>query len=156
MNDNNAPSVDSWFTGGGDGTTTAKFPTVGTTVEGTIVGEPTITQQTTFGSNEPATWPNGEPKWQLIVELETSEGPKKLYVKGKNLETAVKSAAPSGVASGGHLSVSYVADASAEAGRFPAKVYTATYTPLGDQGNLSTPDSADQAAAMKAAGLSPF
>jgi len=53
----------------GTGIPSAKFPTVGTTVTGTIVREPELQQQTDFDTGEPLTWPDGRPRMQVRVIL---------------------------------------------------------------------------------------
>lgn len=130
----------------GAGGKSASFPTVGTTVTGTIVDPaPKVAQQTDMSGN-PMTWDNGDPRLQLVVTLQTQErgdvdddGIRKLYVKGskdpksKSLHAAVAAAVQTanakGLEVGGTLSVTYVGDGVASTRGFnPPKLYEARYT----------------------------
>jgi hypothetical protein len=55
------------------GSTSAKFPTPGTTVTGTICRPPEVQQQRDFTTGEPKFWDDGKPMQQLQVQLQTSE-----------------------------------------------------------------------------------
>ncbi|HEY9315810.1 hypothetical protein [Williamsia sp.] len=119
----------------------AKFPTIGTTVEGTIVDQPSVSQANDFDTNEPATWKDGNPIMQMVVRLQTTErdpedadddGIRTLYVRdGSNLKRAVVAAmqkAKAKIAVGGTLSVTYVSDGEKKkAGLNAPKMYSATY-----------------------------
>jgi len=104
-------------------------------------------QQRAFKSREPEFWPNGDPKMQLVITLETDErdpsiegddGIRNLYVKGKAMTEAVRDAVkesgyrgPSLV--GGKLGIVYVGDGeAAEAGMNAPKVYRAKFEPPSD------------------------
>ena len=52
------------------GSPSAKFPTIGVTVKGTIL-DTEVMQQTDFQTGQPKTCDNGEPMMQLVVTLET-------------------------------------------------------------------------------------
>lgn len=129
-------TAEDFFTGG---STSAKFPTVGTTVAGRItrVGEPM--QQRDFSTGEPKTWDDGKPMLQLPVDLATDEredadddGVRTLYVKGamqKAIRDALRKAGARGLAVGGHLAVTYSGDGVAKArGLNAPKEYQAVYT----------------------------
>lgn len=120
----------------------AKFPTIGTTVEGTIVDQPSVSQANDFDTNEPATWKDGNPIMQMVVRLQTTErdpedpdddGIRTLYVRdGSNLKRAVVAAmqkAKAKIAVGGTLSVTYTSDGEKKKASLNApKMYSAIYT----------------------------
>lgn len=125
---------------GGGGAPSAKFPTVGTTVKGTVVSND-VTQQTDFTTGEPKKWKDGSPMMQVVVTLQTDErdpaidnddGQRRIYVRGQ-MTNAVRDAlrdAKCKLAVGGTLAVQYVADkASDKPGLNPAKQYRAQYQP---------------------------
>lgn len=51
----------------------AKFPTVGTTITGTILEPPVDRQQTDFHTKKPLFYDDGGPKMQTIIRLQTDE-----------------------------------------------------------------------------------
>jgi hypothetical protein len=120
-----------------------KFSAKGDGVIGVIVSEPTTGQQRDFDSGEPATWPDGQPKMQIVVKLktqdldpddDTDDGERTLYIDKPNMRkaiaAAVKKAGRKGLAIGGVLSVHYTADGERAAGKkggFPPKLFEATY-----------------------------
>jgi hypothetical protein len=53
------------------GAPSAKFETPGTSVTGKIT-DLQVRQQTDVRTREPLNWPNGDPKMQLVVTLQTS------------------------------------------------------------------------------------
>lgn len=135
------------FLMGGSGKS-AKFETVGTVVEGTIVTQPTLRQQTDIKTGALKTWDNGDPVQQLVVQLQTDarddaedDGVRNLYVSGgfkraslqKAVADAVKTAKAPGLAVGGHLAVKFTGEEPPTAkGMNPAKLYQAKYTPPTD------------------------
>lgn len=144
------PSADDFLMGGG--VTSAKFPTIGTTVGGRITERPTVEQQKDFTTGEAKFWDDGKPQMQLVVTLATNEidpanpdddGSRRVYVKGqmKNaVAQAVRTAGARGLEVGGILSVTYSADGVAKNPRFNApKNFTAHYTPAATVA-LNTPD----------------
>jgi len=163
----------------GSATSSAKFPTVGTTVSGTITDRPTQSQQTDPADGSLKEWSNGQPMLQLIVKLQTGnpdlndpddDGVRALYVKGKNLTAAirdaVKKAGAKSLEVGGKLSVTYTGDGEKTNKAFNApKEYSATYiAPNASEDFLSDPWAsveetktngltAAQQAALEAAGL---
>lgn len=127
-----SPTFDaSLFLTGGGGTPAAKFPTIGTTVTGTIAAEPTVVQQTAFGTGEKLTWADGSPRLQMVVEVTTADGPQRFFIKGglkSAVAEAVRAAGQQGLAVGGILSIAYVGDAApTRAGIAGAKIYQANY-----------------------------
>jgi hypothetical protein len=131
----------------GGGIPAAKFPTIGTTVKGTVVSSE-VTQQTDFATGKPKTWDDGKPMQQVVITLQTIErdpdvadddGVRKLYVKGQMtnaLRDALR-AAGARLEVGGTLAVQYVEDEpSATRGFNPKKIYRAQYVaPTLDQTN---------------------
>lgn len=118
-----------------------KFANVGDTITGTISGAPTERQQTKFGSQEPDFWPNGDPKMQIVVPLQTDlredpqdDGARTLYVASKNMKRAIadamRAAGANDVVKGGVLSVTFTGfDPNSKNPQNPAKLYQAQYTP---------------------------
>jgi len=81
------------FLFGGNGKA-AKFEEIGDTVEGTIV-HAEKTQQTHMETQEPLTWPDGSPRWQLVITLQTEQhdgedddGVRRIFAKGGHYEVA--------------------------------------------------------------------
>jgi hypothetical protein len=136
------PTADQFLLGGGG--KSASFPTIGTTVSGTIAAMPETRQQTDISGN-PLTWENGDKRWQLVVPLQTDlredpddDGIRNLYVKGSKdpksqslhaaVASAVQAAGAKGLELGGTLTVTYVGDGVASTRGFnPPKKYQATY-----------------------------
>jgi hypothetical protein len=134
------------FGGGGKA---AKFDNIGDTVEGTIT-DCVINQQTDMETNQPLTWPDGSPRMQLVVTLQTTErtddnddGVRRIYAKGGRYEVASgagtsmkdaiadavrKSGAPT-LIEGGTLKVGYSGEGKKTNRGFSApKLYRAVYT----------------------------
>lgn len=126
----------------GGGATSAKFPTVGSSVTGRIVREPEVQQQRDFQTGELKTWNDGKPMQQLQVVLATDErdpevadddGERAVYVKGnllKAVREAIRKAGAKGLDVGGTLTVTYSGDGEVTKRGFnPPKLYTASYVP---------------------------
>lgn len=126
----------------GGGVTSAKFPTIGTTVTGQIVRPPEARQQTDIKDGTPLTFANGDPRMQVVVQLQTTErdpqdgeddGIRGLYIKGNMLNAvreAVRKVGAKGLETGGTLSVTYTGDGERKNKAFdPPKLYAATYLP---------------------------
>lgn len=124
----------------GGGIPSAKFPTVGTVVKGTIVSAKT-SQQRDMDTDELKTWNDGSPMMQIEIVLQTDErdpevedddGQRKLWVKG-GMMTAVKAAikkANSKLEAGGTLAVKYSGNGEPKKkGYNPPKQYVAEYAP---------------------------
>jgi hypothetical protein len=128
----------------GSGIRSAKFGQPGDMVTGRVVDK-RISQQTDIQTGEPQNWPNGDPKLQLVVTLQTTlredsedDGFRNLYVKGsqkagsKSLHAAVADAVRGSGAkdleNGGVLTVQYVGDEpSTTRGMTDRKLYAATF-----------------------------
>jgi hypothetical protein len=125
----------------GGGTTSAKFPTIGTSVTGTICRQPEVQQQTDVTTGELKFWPSdNKPMQQLQVVLQTTEqddpdddGQRAIYVKGKMqaaVRDAVRKSGAKGLEVGGALTVTFVGEGeSPKRGMNPPKLYSASYTP---------------------------
>lgn len=110
-----------------------KFPEIGSMVDGTIVSG-SERQQTEYGTGEPITWPNGEPKMEYPIVLDTEDGEVTLYAKNQlwvAVRDAIKAGSPNGLPEvGGRLQVKYIADGEpSKPGFNPPKVYKAKYEP---------------------------
>lgn len=129
----------------------ARFDFPGTTVSGQVIFMETR-QQTIFGTNEVATWPSGDPKYQLVVHIQTplrephienDNGQRALYIKGKQFEgavrDAVRAAGQPGIREGGFIQVTFTGlDMSSIAPQKPKK-YAVVY-----QGPAMMPPAAPQ------------
>lgn len=116
-----------------------KFPTIGTTHTGTITSEPRERQQTEYGTGKPAVWPSGEPKMQILVDLQTEEkddpdddGERTLYVSSNSMKhaigKAIRDAGAKDLEVGGTLTVTYTGnDPQSKNPQNPKKLYQATY-----------------------------
>lgn len=127
----------------GDSTPGLKFDNIGVIYTGTVIAEPTTSQQTDIKTKLPETWKDGSPKMQILVKLQTTlrdpanhedDGIRTLYIKGKNLtdaiRDAVKASGARGIHKGGVLTVQYTGDGQASAAGFnPPKLYAASYQP---------------------------
>jgi hypothetical protein len=118
--------VKGFLFGGG---VSAKFPTIGYTMTGTIESF-RMSQQTDYDTGEPLFWKNGDPRKQLVITLQTDEegsfdedgnpkeipnddGVRTLYVKGwlqKRLGKALKDA-NSELEPGGQITVKRIKNA---------------------------------------------
>lgn len=123
-------TLDAFLAGGGK---TAKFESVGTSYEGTVASAE-IRQATNFDTGAPDFWPDGNPKQQIVISLETAErenadddGVRSVYIKGwgdqrKALQAASKAAGGS-PAAGDHFKVTYVGDGEKPQRGFAPKIY---------------------------------
>lgn len=143
-----------------------KFTNVGDEITGTIAGAPYERQQTKFGTQEPDFWPDGTPKMQILVPLQTAlredpndNGERTLYVASKNMKSAIgqaiRAAGASDITPGGTLTVKYVGnDPASKNPANPAKLYQATYTP-GASPLAAAPQTAQAPVATTAAAAVP-
>lgn len=136
------PSVDD-FLQGGTKVPTAKFTTVGDKVVGTVVSAE-VNQQRDFDTNELSTWPDGNPKMQLVVTLQTDDrdpsipdddGLRRIYAKKPSsmlqaIGDAVKAQNSTLQRPGGRLAVAFTGEKPHENPRKnPIKQYAAAYEP---------------------------
>lgn len=125
----NFPSVEQFLTSGGK---SAKFPTVGSKVSGSVVGSE-LQQQTDFETQLPKTWNDGNPMLQLVVTIQTAErednnddGTRRIFARGHMLaalKAAVKTCGQSGLIVGQTITVTYVSDGEARKGLAAPKQY---------------------------------
>jgi len=135
------------FGGGGKA---AKFDEIGDTVEG-IIENVEVAQQTSMEDNTPLTWPDGRPREQLVITLQTDaregdddDGIRKLYAKGGKYEVAegagtslkdavadaVKKAGARSIDQGGKLKVGFSGmGKKTNRGYSAPKLYRAVYEP---------------------------
>ncbi len=131
-------SVEGFLSGGG--APSAKFPTPGTTVKGTVE-EAAVSQQTDL-DGKPKFWDDGNPRQQLVVTLNTDErdstidddnGARRVFIKGQMLtalKDALKKAGVKSIEVGGTLAVKYTEDGVPTKTGFNApKLYVAQYKP---------------------------
>lgn len=153
------------------GKPSASFDQPGDSVSGTITKPTERVQQKNFDSGELETWPDGQPKYQLIVSLSTDQrdptdpsddGERRLFIASKlqrqAIAAAVKKAGASALEVGGKLTVTYTGDGERmiKNGRpsgFPPKLYSATYIRPADV--TLTQDAAPQAQSAPAQQAAP-
>ena len=128
----NIPSTADLLAGGAPA---AKFPTIGTTVKGTVL-KAEVTQQTDFDSGEPKFWDDGKPMLQIVLTIQTDErdpdivndeGERRLFIKGQMLQafrTALRAVGARDITPGDMIAVQYVGDGEAKRrGLRPPKQY---------------------------------
>lgn len=121
---------------GGSGRS-AKFETLGATVVG-FVQHVDKRQQTAIGSGEPLVWPDGNPRNQLVIQLQTEErdgddddGIRNLYVPIPSamrsaIADAIRRAGAKGIETGMKLGVKFTGQEPPKVKGFsPQKLYTA-------------------------------
>lgn len=127
-----------FFDGGGSA---AKFPTPGSSITGTLTRPYREQQAMKFGTQTPDTWPDGSPKMQAVIDLQTAErdpaspdddGARTLYVGSTKMRRAIadaiKKAGASDLEPGGTLTVTFTGfDPQSKNPAQPAKLYTAAY-----------------------------
>lgn len=112
---------------GGSGNPAVKFPTIGSSIKGVIVGTPRVVTTPSLDT--------GEPEKKLVIELCDDNGELwALWVKAGWMATAVRDAVTkagaTGLLEGGTLVVKYSADGEQKkAGLNPPKIYEAAYKP---------------------------
>ena len=122
----------------GGGTKSAKFEKIGTVVKGVIVAKPELQQQRDPKDNKPQTWPDGNPKQQVKVILQTEQrdddeddGRRAVYIKSnmlKAVQAAMKTAGTTKLEVGGTLAIKFVKEGEKKNKAFSApKLYAAKY-----------------------------
>ena len=147
----------------GDGVPFLKFPTIGTKYSG-VIADMMKRQQRDFQTGEPAFWTDGEPKLELIVTIDTEDGPMRLAIKkGTQMwgafadELRAKNA--SGPEIGAKIAVAYTGDGESKTRGFaPPKLYAFAYEKptkkVDDMFNPKIPTTTPAAAPSDAASLS--
>lgn len=124
------------------GTPAAKFETVGTVVRGTILSAE-VAQQRDLATGALASWPDGNPKVQVLIDLQTAErsadiddddGRRRLYVKRPSAMLAAIAKALGKTklseAVGGTLAVKYTGNGTpSQRGFNPPKQFAAVFKP---------------------------
>lgn len=164
-------SADDFLFGGGGAS--AKFPTVGTVVEG-LITDKGVVQETDFKTKEKAFFKDGNPKMQLVVTLKTEQrdpekegdkGLRKVYASVDMKRAIAQAAKDKGLKElpiGAHLRILFKREVPTDAGS-PKKEYEAIITPaadlslaIGETTPLAQPAvAASTAAANPFAGVSP-
>lgn len=142
------PDPNSLLTGGGG--RSAKFENPGDIVAGEVTALRT-TQQTDIDGT-PKFWDNGDPRWQVVVSLQTGltedaddDGIRNLYVKGgmktptmqKAVSDALRGAGVKILEEGGRLEVAFIGlGTPSKPGLSAPKQYAARYTPPSAAVNL--------------------
>lgn len=158
------------------GSKSASFLEIGATLTGTISEPPVLQQQKDMKTGDLQVWPDGNPKMQLVVTLDTDQrdpedpdddGKRRLFVKSglkAAVARAVRSAGATRLEVGGKLTVTYTGDGKQEKRGFnPPKQYSAEYVkPVDASLGVAEPPAeapaeppAGIADALKGANLSP-
>lgn len=124
------------------------FNNMGDRVDGEIL-DMKRQQQTNMDDGKPSYWDNGDPKFMLVITLQTQlrdddddDGQRALYCrggkydiakgKGQSMQLAIREAVRASgagtITGGGKLTVQYSGEAPAKGKFNPAKLYTAQYT----------------------------
>lgn len=118
----------------GFGVKSAKFAKVGATVSGIIAGAE-LRDQTDMDTQEVLVWPDGNPRKQLVITLQTEEsedddddGRRRIFAKGGMLYAIQQAVGRQRLLIGGKLAVRYTGDGTATKKGFnPPKQYKARY-----------------------------
>lgn len=125
---------------GGSKVPGARFEKVGDSVAGTIVSAE-ARQTTDIKTGQPEVWPQGDPKMQVVITLQTDErdadiddddGQRRLFAKKPSAMLAAITTALNGqrLEVGGRLAVKHTGtEPSSTAGFNPKKLYVAAYQP---------------------------
>ena len=138
--------------GGGAPSAFTKHDGIGVRRGGKIVERPELRQQTDFKSGDPLFWPDGNPRMQLVVTVQTElrdptnpddDGKRRHFIKGnlqKAVREAVQAAGAKGLEVGGSLFVTRTGqEAPKQRGEDGAWIYAAEYTPAA-QNYLAQPE----------------
>lgn len=147
----------------GSGSPSFSFNRFGDTITGQIITEPSAVQQKVFGTNELAFWPSGDPKMQVVFQVQTAwrnyegiatpdrtrpdSGVRTIYIKGKHMEKSVKEAILAAGADwldvGGWVQITYVTDDYESKAGIKPKIFDVKYqrgqTPQAPRVGLTQP-----------------
>jgi len=135
--DNNRTDNDDEFMGSsGSNYPSLDFPEVGTTHEG-VVRNIIKRQDTDYDDGTPLTWPNGDPKWVWLFEIEQPNGEIGIaWIRGNAVKVIREAVTAAGAVSprGWHLKLQHHALGEATTGkngkpRKPPKLFRAKITP---------------------------
>jgi hypothetical protein len=132
----------------GGGVKAAKFEGLGDFVEGQVT-DAVVSQQTSMEDNTPLFWPDGKPKMQLVITLQTEahdddedNGLRRVFAKGGRYEVAsgkgqsmkdaiadaVRRSGAKALEEGGKLKLGYTGEGKKTARGYSApKLFTASY-----------------------------
>ena len=118
------------------GSKAARFDNIGDVVEGQIISA-TTRQETDFATGEPLTFSDGQPRMQLVIELQTDsadgaddDGRRTVYCKWRTtqaIKNALREAGAKTLQEGATLKIKYVGDGEAKKGFAPPKEFKAKY-----------------------------
>lgn len=139
--------VDGFLFGGG--VTAAKFEAIGDYIEGKVT-DAVVSQQTSMEDNTPLFWPDGKPKMQLVITLQTDlstsdedNGLRRVFAKGGRYEVAsgkgqsmkdaiadaVRKSGAKSLEENGKLKLGYTGEGKKTARGYSApKLFTASYS----------------------------
>lgn len=128
---------------GGGGVPAFSFGGLGAPPGAGITGKITdlqTSQQTDFDTREPLTWPNGDPKMQLEITLQTTlqdstieddDGRRRVFIKGKGMTEATRDAVlavgAKGLEIGGTFTITYTHETKLPGTKKSYREYKATY-----------------------------
>jgi hypothetical protein len=120
------------------GAPSAKFEDIGATVTGEIL-DAEVRDQTNFTTNEVETWPDGKPKKQVVITLQTEEidpeiddddGVRRVFAKNQMLSELRKAVGKGGIEVGGKLWIKFDSEGVAKTKGFnKPKIYKVRYQP---------------------------
>ena len=128
---------------------------VGDSVTGVISADPQVTQQTDMNTREPLTWPDGRPKMQLLLDIQTEirdgeddTGVRRIYIKGKSLteqcREALKAAGKKRFDVGGTVTVTFTRHEKLKSSdRFKSKFWSVSYEPPSHEAMLAAQGSGE-------------
>src|SRR5690606_39856948 len=133
-------------------TKSAKFPTIGTKVGGRVVRDAEEVQQRDFDTGEPLFWPDGKPRMQLVVTVDTGQpdtddtdddGERAIYIKGQMLQAtrmACKRAKKFKIEEGDYFAITFAEEEPLPKGKrgFLKKIYEVEFTPASAGSSLLT------------------
>lgn len=108
---------------------------IGTKYVGVIVEAPKVVQSRDYDTGKPATWPDGNPKWSVVIGIEVNGERMSLWAPKPSatfgaIQEALK--APDGKVRnaeiGGTISIELTGFGKAENGKAPQKLYKASYS----------------------------
>lgn len=122
----------------------AQWESIGDRVTGVINTAPETRQQHNYETGEPLFWPDGKPRWMVVIILDTDivsddiegdDGRRAVYVRvPSNLRTAIalamRKAGAEYLSKGAKLTIDYVGDGEQKNKKLdPPKLYAAVYEP---------------------------
>lgn len=126
---------------------------VGTRIGGKVLKAPTAVQRRNFTTKLPETWPDGNPKTSVVVDLLVDGVEMSLWVKKPSaLYKAFGEAKGDAlIKPGDTVFVTLVGFGKPEADKAPAKLYKVDYTPLDEFGSAAAPPPPSAATGVVAA-----